>query len=350
MKIGIVTVYNSLNCGSFLQSYALQTILNRMGYDAYFVDAKTRKPLKITVAKVMNALKKFDISLCIYFLKEYISYYKAHKLLNIGMGPSDHGETYYILGSDEIWNVKRTQMKMFPIFWGEGLPLDKCISYAPSINNSKAEDFYNIPSFLNNIGKLHAVSVRDNISHREMKKVFPGVQISVCCDPTVLLEREDYDMLDTIAAENEYVFVYDYDRKREKENKAIIEFAKARGLKLIVMGEQSWGDVRVPRDPYSFISFIRNAKYVITGTFHGTMFSILNGKQFASIARANNKIYEILGEYSLSDRIYDQDGEKTLAEILDTPYDLAKVNELLETKRQQGKAFLQEALKVEKQA
>lgn len=348
MKVGIVTVYNSLNCGSFLQSYALQTILEQMGYEAFFVDAKTRKPLKVTVAKAINALKKFDFSLCIYLFQEYFSYYRALKLLNVDHNTLDNKETYYVLGSDEIWNVKRLQMKEFPIFWGEGLPLDRCISYAPSINNSKADDFYDISSFQHNIRQLHAVSVRDNISYSELKKIFPELGISICCDPTVLLEKKDYDVLDKHIGQGEFVFVYDYDRKREKENEAIIRFANEKGLKLVIMGEQSWGDVRIPRDPYSFISLIRSAKYVITGTFHGTMFSILNGKQFASIARTNKKIYEILDEYGLSDRVFDQDGNKTLTEILDTPYDLSKVKEILEIKKHRGKAFLQEALKMEK--
>lgn len=288
MKIGIVTVYNSLNCGSFLQSYALQTVLTRMGHDVFFVDAKTRKPLKVTTAKVINALKSFDVSLGGYLIREYFSYYKALKLLNtVQENPDD--EIWYILGSDEIWNVKRSQMRSFPIFWGEGLPLHRCISYAPSINNSKVEDLSSIPSFSNNIRHLHAVSVQDSASYLELNKLFSELPISICCDPTVLLESEDYDALDNLSiSAGEYVFVYDYDRKREKENKAIVEFAKNKKMKLIVMGEQSWGDVRVPRDPYSFISLIRNANYVITGTFHGTMFSILNRKQFPSIARSKD--------------------------------------------------------------
>ena len=95
MKIGIVTVYNSLNCGSFLQSYALQTILEQMGYEVFFVDAKTRKPLKVTVAKAINALKRFDFSLCGYLFQEYFSYYKALKLLNKCLAESDAPATYY---------------------------------------------------------------------------------------------------------------------------------------------------------------------------------------------------------------------------------------------------------------
>ena len=346
--VGIITVYNSLNCGSFLQSYALQTILEKNGFQAYLVDTKTRKPGKVTVAKIINALKKADAGLAVYLTREFMSYQKAVKQLHIM--PLEEAKKRcdaFILGSDEIWNVKRTQMKKYPIFWGDGLDLSKTISYAPSVNNSKAEDLLEVPHFQDNVAALRAVSVRDKASVREIQKLLPDKEVTLCCDPTVLLEEKDYTALQSPVSVKDYLFVYDYDRIQQAEKESILQYAREAGLKLVIMGEQNWGDLRVPRDPYTFLSMMKNAACVVSGTFHGTLFAILNGKPLAAMARSNHKIYEILDEYGMSDRVFTAGEGRPLKEILGQKVDRDMVLEKLSRRRADGLAFLLKALDAE---
>ena len=45
-KIGIITFHNSYNCGSMMQTYALQTILEKKGYNSeiinYYTEGQTQ--------------------------------------------------------------------------------------------------------------------------------------------------------------------------------------------------------------------------------------------------------------------------------------------------------------------
>ena len=78
-----------------------------------------------------------------------------------------------------------------------------------------------------------------------------------------------------------------------------------------------------------FLSYILHAKYIITNSFHGTVFSLLFGKQFVNVkidstsSRAEN-LLDIVG---LSDKMIASYGQ---LDVIDTPYDVDSVNEKLE--------------------
>lgn len=46
MKICIVTIYNSMNYGAFLQAYVLYNVLKKLGHEVVFLDTGARKPFK----------------------------------------------------------------------------------------------------------------------------------------------------------------------------------------------------------------------------------------------------------------------------------------------------------------
>ena len=88
-----------------------------------------------------------------------------------------------------------------------------------------------------------------------------------------------------------YVLIYAYHgfMNSKQEVNAIKSFAKKNGLRIISCGYyHSWCDENVNADPKEFLEMFIHASYIITDTFHGTVFSIINKKRFVSIIRDNS--------------------------------------------------------------
>ena len=61
MKIGIVTVYSSLNYGAYMQAYALQSILKEKNHDVYFLNNGARNTNKLFIKRIIKSTVIFFI-------------------------------------------------------------------------------------------------------------------------------------------------------------------------------------------------------------------------------------------------------------------------------------------------
>jgi exopolysaccharide biosynthesis predicted pyruvyltransferase EpsI len=119
--------------------------------------------------------------------------------------------------------------------------------------------------------------------------------------------------------EQDYIFCYFLGNDKRMRSVAA-DFAKKKGLKLVsiphLMGSYERSDYGFPgikarhASPNDFVSLIKNAKYVITDSFHAVSFSIVYGKEFFVFQRANQKgmasrIYSILDLVSCLERFCD---------------------------------------------
>ena len=88
----------------------------------------------------------------------------------------------------------------------------------------------------------------------------------------------------------------------------------------------------------------KNADYIITDTFHGTIFSIVLKKQFVTIVRESNKqkLNALLKKFSLENRQLRELSE--LSEILVDPIDFSKANYLREFERKRTVDYLSKVL------
>ena len=119
--------------------------------------------------------------------------------------------------------------------------------------------------------------------------------------------------------DKKYILIYAYDSTmNDKETvKQIKKYAQAKGLKIISCGYyHKWCDEIVCASPKEFVEMIKHAKFVITDTFHGTVFSLLMHKNFASIIRKNGfKLRYLLECSGMKDRIVSDDIELVLNNI-----------------------------------
>ena len=92
-----------------------------------------------------------------------------------------------------------------------------------------------------------------------------------------------------------------------------------------------------------FLSLIYNARYVITNSFHGTIFSILFEKNFytVKINGVNSRIENILNITELNNRCIENVSEINLKEKID----FKNAKDKIEKEREHSQEFLRNVLK-----
>ena len=378
-KIGIISIcYNSSNYGGNLQSYALPAFLYKQGYQAEqishlhesfiktskikrifnvgvleYVKKVLEKPFKITELKktdLYNERKKaFD-----NFNKKIIP--QSERVYNReNVKESIKNYDAFVTGSDQVWNFSWYNPTYFLDFVP---PSKKKISYAASIGSDCLTDEQK-EIFKNSLKDYDAVSVREPSSIKLIEDLSPVPVVSTL-DPTLLLEKEDWDKVSSKRLiEEDYVFCYflgDY----KKTRKLVNEFAKKHGLKIacipytagIVLSDKKFGDYRlIDASPEDFISLIKHAKYVFTDSFHAVVFSHVYGKEFFVFNRdkralMSGRIKDITSLFACPERYCGTSDKMTLEYIEGLPaLDYSRETEEFVNKKRESIEFLENNLK-----
>lgn len=304
MKIGIVTVPDSANYGSFLQGIALKWVLESMGHEVCFIATREKEYVR-KIYYNWHPVKR-DLKHPVRFIRnnltgvrKYEMYKKDHQLIDIRDLKDAQDRDLFILGSDEIWNA-HTEVFRRPVFYGAGM--SPKIAYAVSTGNASEQDFEEHPEIKKWIQSVDDICVRDESSREIVEKITEKTPMLVC-DPTMLVASERFMKLcdEPYLLEHRYILVYLYPNTISRQAvRELKKFAKKKGLKLVAAGfHHAWCDHEVMCCPTEFSSVVHGAEYVITATFHGSIFSILNEKQFISI-RTNKKVPDLLNRLGLS--------------------------------------------------
>lgn len=331
-EIKIITLYNSLNYGAFLQAFALQSVLSDLGYNPSFYEVNRKMKSELRKHILRKDVRKIPINYI-----QYLKYKKCWKYLNIDNNNVETAKAC-IVGSDEIWNIKNSSFYHAPEYFGMNLNNKNIISYAPSANITTAEDMKEYDENLN-FEKFSKISVRDKNTFN-LVKTMTQKDVSLVVDPTLLIKN--YSKYEAkINVKSKYILVYGY--KFSKSEIASIKKLKAKtGFKLYSIGmPQMWCDKQITATIFEFLSFIKNSEMVVTETFHGTIFSILYNKNFVSFANNKSKLCDLLERFNLESR---DASKKNLISILEEKIDYAKVNKLIEKERKKSIDWLINAI------
>lgn len=345
MKCGIVTVYNSENCGSFLQGYAMMRFLQKNGHEAVHIrqnfsdHSASRKNYLTKMIKTVLRGNFAGAKLMTTRRKLFQQAIKQHLQMVNAAGDVD----CCILGSDVIWDVTSSFFKKhYPFFWGTQFTDKKVISYAASVGFAKEKDIKNAAFIRSALENMSAVSVRDS-SSQMLLEPYCDKQIHLVCDPTYLIDREDYNAIAKPTDLDKFIFLYCYGELPAADREAIQAIAKAEGLQTITFGmNNTWCDRNLPYDPSLFLSIYDKAEYVITNTFHGTVFSTIYEKRFAVVNNDKQKVINVLKMCSLSDKM-----TKTAADydtILHSDFDYEMARQNVARERTNSLDYLNEAL------
>lgn len=249
-KVGIITFHASHNYGSMLQAYALQKVVEALGYTCEIINFRTKRqrnmyqpfPLEPRLFSVIKAFRFPRLS-----LDDLRKYYKFEKFLYESLNVTKQEFTksqqlrathfdydVYISGSDQIWNTNCNDYDSayFLDFVMKGIK----VSYAPSMGphpqtEVKANNDLAIKNFLST---YNALSVRDKGTADRIESITKKRPV-ICLDPTLLLNKENwYSMTDkTSYIQDDYILLYSpfYDEWMYDKS---IELAEKYKLKVVV--------------------------------------------------------------------------------------------------------------------
>ena len=347
MKIGIVTVQDSNNFGSFLQAYALQFTLHQFGHEVVFIRSRSKKYIKDLFFRT-RPIKREYLHL-FKFAKEnwngwkkFQRFQKEQKCFRVLDSYKDEKLDLVILGSDEIWNVQ-TEVFRNPIFYGVGMK--PVMAYAVSIGNATIDDMQCIP--YENFKHISPILVRDAHTSDFLKTI--QIETSVVCDPTFLVDKSIFyrPYQNKLFNGIPFILVYSYGLNNQTV-RGIREFAKRNNLRILsACFPFSWCDGILDCAALDFCAVLEQAQFVFTSTFHGTIFSILNHKKFVSLPQSR-KTSDLLEVLKLTDRLVgdkecDSDvlHEKLVEHIIDYTY----ADQNIEKMRNNSLNLLKSALK-----
>lgn len=349
MKITVITPYDSSNHGAYLQAYCLKFQLEKMGHEVYHVPTRTPEYVRNLYYKdkpVSKRDKVFPMAFRKkneYGKRKYKIFTDVQKVFKV-IDPDNDPAQLHILGSDEIWNITLPAFRQLT-FWGT--KYDKVITYAASIGKADNEKFAQLPEHVNAVRKISRCLVRDKRTADFVEK-YTGREAQIVCDPTMLVPIEEYgdDFIDPFVENNDCLLIYAY-KVSKAEKKCIRKYADIHHLKIVsCCFLHNWCDHQCECSPLQFSALIRKCKAVITTTFHGSIFSILNHANFVSIP-TSPKTNQLLEQFGILDRLLpeNQMSVQTLEHILNgSAIDYVTVDEDILKIRNRSVALLNEAI------
>lgn len=214
--------------------------------------------------------------------------------------------------SDQIWNPNWYHRFYYADY---DQIQSRIISYAPSmgVNAIREEQADEIKRSLS---RLSAVSVREKKGVALLKSLSLQ-EPAVVVDPTLLLDAKDWNAIFPTQkpCEEKYILSMFLTDNASHWRAAQI-FAKSTGLKQIVIPYCGFSyfqnaEIKVDTGIQDFLNLIRGAEYILTDSFHVTVFSLIYRKQFYTFERfkedafssQNERIRNILEIANVSDRL-----------------------------------------------
>lgn len=350
MKIGILTAHSVMNYGAFLQAYCLQEYLKSLGHAAEIINYPAwgfkLNPFFYFPRKLL--IERGNLKDVFEYYRERNGFYKEYKKFLRLSAPVSSLDAFFeskpyeavILGSDEIWNIENRNIGYVAAYFSHGIKAKKIISYATSFGTPNAID--DLPSeALIALKRIQYLSVRDELSKRRLESL--SLSSVKCLDPTFLFDIKNFEKP---LLRNEYTFLYFNNDKPEIQRK-IREFSVREGLSLVSGGHaKTFCDLHVKYlSPFRWLGVLNNAKYVITNTLHGVIFSILKKKPFLVLKDCQPKVSELVEDLSLQDCFVSGDEDLGM-HLRSLRVDYEKVFKTIEEKRKESESFLRKSLSI----
>lgn len=357
-KIAIVSMQKVINYGSVLQAYALKQMLYNAGANnVEFIDIEEGRHVQEYKHKglIGRLLHRKPFTHPIRFIKDLLFSKRYHNSVKAGWGwlginaksaKSDDCDMV-VIGSDEVFNVcQPTSWGFSPQLYGHIHGPKRVISYAGSFGNTTLDDLKRLgidSDIASYMSEMHAISVRDHNS-RFIVESLVSQPVLNHIDPVLAYGYKHEISQFKGTDKGNYIVIYSYHNRisDRKEISAIRNFAKSTGLKLVsVMCRYAWCDKCADvKSPLHVLEIFKNAAYVITDTFHGTIFSIITHSKFATLIRPSNrnKLTSLLKDATLETRAVDS--PQHLSTILLTDIDYISVEEALSPLRINAEEYL----------
>lgn len=315
MKCSIITIHHIHNFGSIFQAYALAKFLETNGYQTEIIDYRPnyyelgRNKVKTIIGRTLNLIpyskrkKKFEM-----FISKYDNL-SEKTFANI----SELEEYYrnstniFIAGGDQLWNDYHPcgNDEAYKLIFTES---QRKIAYGTSMgrDNFSVEELKKLAGLVEN---FKAIMLREQ-STVSMLQRYVAVPVSHVIDPIGLLSVEEFMSIAVKPNIKEpYAVMYLVD-SGEVLNQAIEILSQKMKLKIVhICGfkKKCYCDYFVKdAGPEEILGYILYADFILSASFHATMFSLLFNKQFVTFLpgkQTNARINDLLHYVALEDRI-----------------------------------------------
>lgn len=324
-KIGCVIIMHpgQNNYGSSLQGFATIYKINELGYDYEIIRYNKQRSLKELCKNIPDLLRigvlgqiKYRLDKKIDFIlhKEYkrtravrrkaVDAFKAQYLDSkshyySGFQQLQKGSLNYsavMVGSDQVWGPFSLYSKFYNLlFVDNSIPK---FSYASSFGVSeimpcqkKQTAFY--------LNRLDKIGLREQ-KGKEIVEELTNRGSQVVLDPTFLLTKKEWEVNineSKCKIEEPYILCYILGERKDIRE-SIRNLRKESGIKIVNLPhidnyhsmDDDLGDINLyDVDPFDFIRLIRDASYIVTDSFHGSVFSIIFHKKFITFYRKDPK-------------------------------------------------------------
>lgn len=300
VRTATITFHKAINYGAILQTYALQKSILKLGIDNDIIDYDCKLISNEYKFINLNSIRSFVRSFIKSFIGFRLYYCKKEKfklfikkyivLTNpvtknvLKSEEFNNKYDFFITGSDQVWNCEITNFdKTYMLDFVEDDKKKK--SYAASFGIEKIPSIYEL-EYKSYLEKFSTILLREQTGARIVENLL-NKKVETVLDPVFLLSKEEWNKIikpnkfDEI--QGNYILVY----MPTVEMKIFAEdLSKKYNLPIynitepIIRKKNSFGKIESSLGPDEFISAIKNAKYVVTASFHATVFSIIYNKEF----------------------------------------------------------------------
>lgn len=349
MRVGILTFHLGANYGAYLQAWCLTQAVRELGHDASLINYKNKVLLDSNSLKPWVYRRPFRL---LHDFRKYRAFHKAHVHMRLEPFTSDPARVDWnaydaiVVGSDIVWNCELPYMGQDRSYFGQFQVAyrGRLIAYAPSIGPMNPS--YAAPSWVaEGLKKFHSIAVRDANTQQFVENQI-GSRPPLVVDPTWLATQTETAQLSyKPRTSREILLVYSFPLKGRMVDE-IKSFARKHNLLTVGVGYwQNWCDRNWPDvDPFEWVQLFRQAKYIVSGTFHGTLYAIREQRPFCLLANegSDNKVSTALAITGLKNR--HTSDPAAIERILLQPTDYDAVKTKLEEQRRQSLLQLKQAL------
>lgn len=369
MKVAVITRHAVFNYGSLLQTIATEASIEKLGYECEIIDYQRDDEDYHKIANVLVKKTKWNKNWALRLIYKVVQSPKFKMMgkhfEKLRKGVINTTRVYhsldelkkdkpiadiYMTGSDQVWGSIGDDI-YDPAYFLDFINSDDiCVSYAASFGKTNFTEEI-LADFQKQLEKYDVLTVREKSAVDIIKEL--GIKtVMQVLDPTLLHDSNYWSKMIQDEMPTDYILIYQLHNNAQMMEYAY-ELAKKTGLKLITMSSTVQhlthrGSTHVFMPLLSeWLGYIKNARFMITDSFHGTAFAINFNTQFVNIlpeetVTRNQSILELTG---LQNRIVtDYDGFS----LFENRIDYGNVNSIIEKKRKESIKTLERMLSVRK--
>lgn len=330
MKTATITFHASHNYGSMLQAFALQTIIQRLGFENEIINLRTLRqkelysyrykntshnPIKRLVANLITHYYSKDVRRKSILFERFLSEdlrltreYASAEELQL----ADLDYDCFISGGDQIWNTSPLDFD-----WSFYLPFvkkGKKISYAVSMGPKATEEVTELERIEKQLKTYDHIAVREEGTKIIVENMV-GHTVDMVLDPVLLLDSTDWQkhFAQKPIIKGDYILLYVPSYRKDDYEIAsitgrILQQKVISSIYALYTVYHPGIRMHCATGPWEFLNLLQHARMAVCGSYHAVLFSMLFQKPFLAVNGAkDNRMRTILQNTGLLNRVVSVD-------------------------------------------